>query len=184
MAKGDNSQALSGDIELDKVKQLQRRIDGNAKIIDKIVSKLVSDYCQQLDDYMAFIKGILDDTSNPPTDKELDDFIMNLSVLLYYTGEGQESLGIKEDIAKAIKMELYNETFDAASGTISDKTALAELATQNEYITHVAYSRAYKKIKLRAETGNEVLQSMKKIISRRTQEYSISGVDPARIGGR
>ena len=179
-----NSKALSADIDAGRVTQLQRRVDNNSKIIDDIVNKLVSDYCGYLDEYMAFIKKILDDTTNPPTDEELDDFVMNLSVLLYYTGEGQEALGVKEDVAKAIKMELYNETFDKASGTISDKTALAELATQNEYLTHVIYSRAYRKIKLRAEAGNEVLQSMKKIISRRVSAYGLSGVDPARIGGR
>lgn len=184
MARSTKDSALCQEIDMDAVRQLQRRVNNNAKIIDEIANKLVSSYCTQLDDYMAFIKGILDDTNNPPTDKELDDFVMNLSVLLYYAGEGQESLGIKEDVAKAVKMELYNETFDEAVGTVADKTAQAELATQNEYIVHVAYARAYKKIKLRAEAGNEVLQSMKKIISRRSQEYALTGVDPARIGGK
>ena len=183
MGKNDNATALGGEIDVNKVRQLQRRINTNSELIDSIVDRLVSGYCEQLDEYMKYIKNILADTNNPPTDRELDDFTLNIPVLLYFAGEGQESLGIKEDVAKAVKQELYNEVFDNATGTIADKTATAELATQNEYITHIAYNRAYKKIKLRCEAANETLQSVKKIISRRMQEYEVTRVSPARIGG-
>jgi hypothetical protein len=183
MAKG-NEIALSGEIEVGKVRQLQKRIDANSDIVESIVNRLVSEYCKPLDDYMDFIRDILNDHNNPPTDRELDDFTLNIPVLLYFTGEAQETLGIKEDVAKAVKQELYNEIYDKSTGTIADKTAAAELATQNEYIVHIAYQRAYKKIKLRMEAANETLQSIKKVISRRISEYDMSRVDPSRIGGR
>ncbi len=183
MAKG-NEVALSGDIEVGKVRQLQKRIDNNSDIVDSIVNRLVSEYCRSLDEYMQFIRNILNDTANPPTDRELDDFALNIPVLIYFTGEAQEALGIKEDVAKAVKQELYNEVYDKASGTIADKTAAAELATQNEYIAHIAYQRAYKKVKLRMEAANETLQSIKKIISRRMVEYEVARVDPGRVGGQ
>ncbi len=187
MANNDNDGAMSKDIEVGKVRALQKRIDANSDIINGIVDRLVQQYCQPLDDYIDFIRGILNDHNNPPTDRELDDFTLNLPVLLYFTGEGQEALGIKEDVAKAVKMELYNEAYEKANtgkATIADKTAAAELATQNEFITHIAYQRAYKKIKLRMELGNEILQSCKKVITRRCTEYEIARVDPARIGGQ
>ncbi len=175
--------ALSTEIEVGKVRQLQRKVEKNSDLINSIVNKLVSDYCQPLDDYISFIKEILDDPNHPPTDRELDDFTLNIPVLLYFTGEAQESLGVKEDVAKAIRQELYNEIFDKSEGTIADKTALAELATQNEYITYIAYQRAYRKIKLRMEAGYETLQSVKKVITRRGQEYELTKIDPGRIGG-
>ena len=65
--------------------------------------------------------------------------------------------------------------------SIADKTAKAELATQSEYITNMAYSRAYKKIKLRLDIGNELLQSIKKVISRRTSEYELGKIDGGRF---
>ena len=183
MAKS-NEVALSGEIKVGKIRLLQKRIDANSDIVDSIVNRLVSDYCKPLDEYMEFIRNILNDTANPPTDRELDDFTLNIPVLLYFTGEAQEALGIKEDVAKAVKQELYNEIYDKSTGTIADKTAVAELATQNEYIAHIAYQRAYKKVKLRMEAANEMLQSVKKVISRRISEYDMSKVDPSRIGGR
>lgn len=183
MAKG-NEIALSGEINVGKIRQLQKRIDANSDIVDSIVNRLVSDYCKPLDEYMEFIRNILNDTVNPPTDRELDDFVLNIPVLLYFTGEAQEALGVKEDVAKAIKQELYNEIYDKSTGTIADKTAAAELATQNEYIAHIAYQRAYKKVKLRMEAANETLQSIKKVISRRMVEYEVARVDSGRIGGQ
>jgi len=183
MAKISES-ALSGTIDAGKVRSLQKRIDENSDLLDSIVNRLVSEYCRSLDEYMQFIRNILNDTANPPTDRELDDFALNIPVLIYFTGEAQEALGIKEDVAKAVKQELYNEIYDKATGTIADKSAAAELATQNEYIAHIAYQRAYKKVKLRMEAANETLQSIKKIISRRMVEYEVARVDPGRVGGQ
>lgn len=184
MAKNDNNKALSADINDAEVRTLQYRIDKNSEILNSIVNRLVGNYCSQLDQYVNKIKNALQDERNPPTDYELDLWAMELPVLLYFTGEGQEALGIKEDVAKAVRMELYNETRTAASGTVADKDSTAEMATQNEFLTHVAYQRAYKKIKLRMELGAEILQSVKKVISRRMVEYELARVDPQRIGGR
>ena len=182
MARVNNQ--LTADVEVSPVRKIQRRVDTNSEIIDGIVDRLVSQYCAPLDDYMNRIREILADEANPPTDSELDNFALNIPVLLYFTGEAQEALGIREDVAKAIKQELYNEAYDKADGTIGDKTAVAELATQNEYIAHVAYQRAYKKVKLRMEAANEALQSVKKVISRRMVEYEVARVDMDRIKAR
>ena len=183
MAKG-NDVALSAKIDTKKIVVLQDRIDKNSELIDSIVNKLVADYCKSSDDYMDFIRTVLSDPKNPPTDVELDDFTLNLPVLIYFTGEAQESLGVKEDIAKAIKQELFNDMYTISAGTVADKTASAELATQSEYLAHIAYQRAYKKVKLRTEAASEMLQSVKKVISRRMSEYELSRVDAGRVGGR
>lgn len=176
-----NTQALSNEIDTKAVKNLQERIDKNSNLIDEIVNNLVQNYCKALDDYVEFIYNVLHDEEHPPSDLELDDFVMNLPVLLYFTGEGMESLGIKEDTSKAIRMEKYNEIYNELKGTIADKTAKAELHSQVEYITNMAYTRAYKKIKLRLELGNELLQSIKKVITRRTSEYDLGKVDQGRF---
>lgn len=177
-----NNNALAGEIKIEEAKKIQERINKNSNIIEGIVNKLVKEYCKDLDDYVKLIKEILDDKDNPPTDEELDDFTLNIPTLLYFTGEAQESLGIKEDIAKAIRLELYNNIYNEGNGTVADKTAKAELATQNEYIIHVAYHRAYLKIKLRMDLANELLQSVKKVISRRMVAYEVTKVDSGRIG--
>ena len=136
------SELLAEEIETKKIELLQDRINNNSKLINDLTNKLVADYCKQLDDYVRFIQSILQDNQHPPTAEELDDFVMNLPVLLYFCGEAQENLGIKQDVAKAVKQEKYNEVFATVKGTIDDKTSASELQVKTETIKHIIYSRA------------------------------------------
>jgi len=180
MAKIENT-ALSKKIDVLKVLEIRDKVNTNGITIDEIVNQLVADYCKTLDNYMHEIDAVLYSNDNPPTDTQLENFALNIPVLLYFTGEAQETLGIREDIAKAIKQELYNHEYDKAEGTIADKTAKAEIISENEALVHMIYQRAYKKVKLRAEAANEVLQSVKKVISRRISEKELSNIDSGRF---
>lgn len=178
------SELLANEIETKKIELLQDRINNNSKLINDLTNKLVSDYCKQLDNYVKFVQDLLQDDKHPPTAEELDDIVMNLPVLLYFCGEAQENLGIKTDVAKAVKLEKYNEIYNEVKGTIADKTAKSELAAQSETVTHIIYDRAYKIVKEKMNAAYELLSSCKKVISRRMSEYELGGVDSGRFKGR
>lgn len=155
-------------------------VDVDAGKIQEIVNSIIEPYCKDLDNYVEFIKSILKDGENPPTAQELDDFCMNLSVYIYYASGMQEQLGIKDDIAKALYKEMYHSSRDRLEkGTVADKDSLAELASQQEYLTSVCYKRAYSIVKAKVASAQEILSSVKKIISRRMSEYELT-----HIGGR
>ena len=176
------SELLANEIKQKEIELLQERVDNNSKLINDLTNKLVADYCKQLDKYVNFVKSLLEDNEHPPTAEELDDIVMNLPVLLYFCGEAQENLGIKTDVAKAIKQEKYNEIYkELQKGTISDKTSKAELAVQSEEITRIIYDRAYKIVKNKLEASYELLSSCKKVISRRMTEYELGRVDDGRF---
>lgn len=155
-------------------------VDVDAGKIQEIVNSIIEPYCKDLDNYVEFIKSILKDGENPPTAQELDDFCINLSVYIYYASGMQEQLGIKDDIAKALYKEMYHSSRDSLEkGTVADKDSLAELASQQEYLTSVCYKRAYSIVKAKVASAQEILSSVKKIISRRMSEYELT-----HIGGR
>lgn len=170
-----NTEQLLLNTDASKVQATEQRIEENAAKVDDIVQRLVADYAKALDHYMTRCTEIITDTQNPPTDEELDDMCMTLPCYLYFVSEGQEALGLREDVAKAVKMELYNNTYEKAVGTIADKTATAELASQHEFIVHSCYQRAYKQLKLRYEIGLELLNSIKKVIGRRQNALNLTG---------
>lgn len=158
---------------------IQERVETNASEIDKLAQKIIQPYCKDLDKYVLFIRDCLKDGENPPTDDELDDFCLNLSTYLYFAGGLCEQLGIRDDMGKAIYKETYHASRAALDkGTVADKDSVAALQSQQEYIVSSAYTRAYKTLKSKVENGQELLQSIKKVISRRCLERELT-----RIGG-
>lgn len=166
-------------LNMDKIKQLREDVEKNSEKLESIIQEIIEPYVRDLDEYMDFIDEILRDANNPPTAQELDDFCLNLSVVIYYASGMQEQLGIKDDIANAIYREMYHSARDTiTNGTIADKNSLAELASEQEYLTSVLYKRAYTTVKAKVANAQEVLSSIKKIISRRMSEAELT-----RIGG-
>ena len=163
------------DIKLEEIDRIKLQVEDNSKIIDTVVNDIIRPYSKDLDKYVSFIADCLKDGENPPTDEELDDFIMNLSTYIYFAGGMCEQLGIKDDISKAIYKEAYNTSrSNIEKGTVADKDSQAELRSQQEYLTNVAYNRAWKIMKAKVENAQELLSSCKKVITRRTNEYSLT----------
>ena len=177
MAK-ENYKALTENIDLASLTQLDDKIKSKSVDINGIVNKIVADYCKPLDDLMTNINELLNDAVRP-SDEELDAWSCKLAACLYFAGEGVETIGVKQDVAKAYKMEKYNNVYDNAEGTINDKSAIAELKSQEEYLIHSIYTRAYKKATQKLDSGYEMLSSIKKVISRRLGAFSLNVRDRA-----
>ena len=175
MAK-ENYKALTENIDLTKLTELDSKIKNKSVDINNIVNNIVKDYCKPLDDLMQSINSMLNDAVRP-SDEELDAWSCKLAACLYFAGEGVETIGVKQDVAKAYKMEKYNNAYDETDGTISDKTAYAELKSQEEYLVHIIYTRAYKKANQKLDAGNEMLSSIKKVISRRMGAFNLNVKD-------
>lgn len=157
------------------------RVEDNSEKIEKVVDELIQPYCEKLDTLITKFRNCLMDKENPVTEWELDDVCLKLPSHLYFMGEAQEKFGIKEDISKSLKMELYNEIHQRTKGTIADKQAASEAGTIEEDIVYRAYQRAYKRIKQKLEAAYELLSSIKKVMHRRMIETELANVDSGRF---
>ena len=157
------------------------RVEDKSAKVEKIVDELIQPYCDKLDILIGKFRDCLMDKENPVTEWELDDVCLKLPSYLYFMGEAQEKFGIKEDISKSVKMELYNQIHQRTRGTIADKQAASEAGTIEEDIVYRAYQRAYKRIKQKLEAAYELLSSIKKVISRRMGEQDLANVDSGRF---
>lgn len=162
-----------------EVTKVRTKVEDNSTLLNKVVNDIIHPYCKDLDKYIEFIKSILQDGNNPPTIDELEDFVLNLSTYIYFAGGMCEQLGIRDDIAKALYKEIYNiKRNELNSGTVADKDSVAELESQQEQLTSICFTRAYKIVKSKVENAQELLSSVKKVLSRRLAEMELS-----RIGG-
>lgn len=158
-----------------EIETIQNKVENHSNTVDGIVNAIIKPYSEDLDRYVSFIRDCLKDGERPPTDEELDDFCLNLSTLIYFSGGMCEYLGIRDDISKAVYKDIYHESRSKLEkGTVADKDSLAELASQKEALVNVCYTRAAKMMKAKVENAQELLGSCKKVLTRRMQEYNLT----------
>lgn len=158
----------------DIVEKIRLHVEDNSQLVDKIVLEIIEPYISDLDTYVSFVSECLKDGENPPSNSELEDFCMNLSAKIYWAGGGQELLGIRDDIADAVYKETFNGARDEHKGTVQDKNSKAELASQQEKLVSICYSRAYKMMKAKIESAKELHSSCKKVLTHRCEEMSLT----------
>lgn len=166
-------------IKLENIEPIKSNVEVDSQLMSEVVSNIIKPYISDLDEYVSQISKALRDTENPLTDSELDNICMTLSSLIYFAGGMCEYLGLRDDISKALYREIYHsKRAELESGTVADKNSLAELQSQNEQLTAICYSRAYKIVKSKVDAAQELLSSCKKVVSRRMSELELT-----RIGG-
>lgn len=151
---------------------LNKTIEENSKIIENIVYEITREYTQPLDSIMSVCRGIFH-SKEKITIEELEDLLTQLPTSLYFVNEGQEFVGLREDIAKMTKMEVYNEARKKAVGTVADKNTEAEIQSLNEALNQIIYQRAYKMIRNKVEMGQEMINSLKRVFDARMMDYQI-----------
>lgn len=161
-------------VDPETLKQALDDVNNNSEYVDEMVQELVSSCCSSLDEYIEYVKEMLNnDNANIPS-STLDDIVMTIPSLLYFVGTQQEKLGIRHDVAKSTRNILFNQLFTKSVGTVNAKKAEAEIQLFNEDMATIVYDRAYNSIKTKVEFATEILQSAKKIISRRMSESDIN----------
>lgn len=162
----------------DDIDNILNGTDENSVYVQSIVDNLVTECCASLDNYVDYVVNIMNNTDYPLTGIELDDIIMTIPAILYSVGTCQEKLGIKKDVSETTRKQMYNKIILETSGTATEKKSAAELKLFNEELVTVLYDRAYNIIKSKVAFATELLQSAKKVVSRRMAEAELSKVTP------
>lgn len=152
---------------------LNKTIQENSKIIEDIVYDITREYTVQLDNIMVICRQIFT-SGEKITNEELEDLLTQLPSALYFVNEGQEFIGLREDIAKITKTTNYNTIRAKATGTVADKNTTAELSVINEELNRIIYQRSYKMIKSKVEMGQEMINSLKRVYDARMNDLDIS----------
>ena len=151
---------------------LNQEISQNSKLIEDIAFNISKEFTQELDKVMGICKSIFQ-SKDKITNQEIEDLLAQLPSILYFVNEGQEAVGIKQDIAEMTRKTNYNIAREKANGTIADKNTTAEGQVINEAINEIIYQRAYKLIRAKIEMAQEMVNSLKRIFDARMMEYQI-----------
>lgn len=159
---------------MEEIRNILEVVEESATNIDDIVNKLVNTYCSELDEFMGLVKALFDDDSSKPSDDELEIIIMKLPTLLYFVSESIETLSIREEATKLIKLEKYSKAHNECNGKISEKNIFAELNTSEYTLAQLCYQKAARKIKAKLDAAYEQINSVKKILSKRLLDIQLT----------
>lgn len=167
--------------EKEKLNGIIATTEDNLSYYISISEKLVKEYTSDFDELMQDLKEDLVD--GEPTDAVIEKYVLELNNMLYFLGEKLEGVGIRDDLSRMASKEVFNNKYlesrekDAErknKTTVPELTAIAEDASKYEAILNSIYSRVYKQIKLKMDAGYDMVNTLRKVISRRMQEVSLS----------
>ena len=142
--------------------------------VEKLVKEAVDKCCLDLDNIVFDIRSAIMEDITIVTNETLHKMIADLATMLYASVSQLENLGIKEDVSKKLKNDVFSRVKQETEGTVANKEAAATLASQSEDVVLTVYSRAYKQAKSKIDAGYEVLNVIKKILTTRISELELS----------
>lgn len=156
-------------------KVVKNKIKPFAQTINNMVLSVVDDVTKDLD---LTVKAVEKDLlkREEMEIRLIEKYMLEIPMRLYSVSYAQEYTGIRNDVSKAVRQDVFNRARTEATGTINDKDAAAELASQFETVSQIVYDRAYKLIKAKMEYALELQTALKKVSSRRIAETNLTKV--------
>lgn len=173
-------------VDTERLDKLFRETNTNVQYFNTVCNSLVEEYSSSLDNLMKDLYTECIRDGNAPT-ATLERYYLELSNMMYFMGEKLEKLGIYADMSESAAKEVYSKAYlnnqvkdidKKNKTTVSELQAIANTASQYENVVGAIYSRAYKIVKYKVESGKDMMNTLRKIISHRMAEMDLNKFTP------
>lgn len=173
-------------VNTDSVQSLMDSTTENVKYFNDTALTTAREYTKPLDVLMSKLYKIVVNPQNIET-HTLENYYLELTNTLYFMGEKLEQLGVFGDMSKAAAKEVYNKAYldnqikDSErknKTTVAENQAVAEESSKYESVVNSIYDHAYKITKYKIDAAYEMVGTLRKIITHRIQEESLSMYQP------
>jgi len=170
-------------IDVAKVDKLLEETNINVKYFNNACNDVVRKYTEGLDTLMKdlYTDCIKDGDADLRT---LERYYLELSNVIYFMQEKLEQLGVYADMSSSASKEVYSKSYLAQSGvkdasgksksTVAELQAQANLDSQYESVVASIYERAYKIVKGKVTSGQDLMNCLRKIITSRNNEMQLN----------
>lgn len=156
-------------------------IENNAKQLNEIVTQLLGDSLDDLDNYIDSVRKVLA-AGNEILDTDLARIIEDIPVKLYGLIMLSAQIEMKKGIAKESAKYAQNDALVNATGTVADKSAKAENATAEDRLLMLAYNTASSIVTKKYEGAEAILESCKLIQRKKIAEIKLTGTVGSGVG--
>lgn len=166
----------------DKIEKIMSDCDEDIKYVEEISNKIVKEKTKDLDELMAIIQEDVVAVEEPSLEI-IEKYFLELTNALYFINARSESLGFYDDISKTNAKMAYNRAYSEnqvknstnnIKATVADNQLVAEKESLDETLVNIIYSRAYRIIKVKVESANEMVKTLSKLITARLNERQLN----------
>lgn len=180
-------------IDTEKVEALMKSTTENVEYFKNICDDIVKSYSESLDNLMKDLYVDCVKNSNPSVET-LESYYLELSNMIYFMVEKLEQLGVYADMSDSASKEVYSKSYIEQSmikdekgkskSTVAELQATATMNSQYESVVSSVYERAYKIVKGKVSSAQDMCGTLHKILSLRSNEMQLSMFGPqSRTGG-
>ena len=177
------NESFLNNLDTDRVSEVISQTESNTKYFNEMCSEIVHEYSEALDGLMSdiFVTCVKNNDASMET---LQSYYLELSNMIYFMNEKLEALGIKSDMATSAYKEVYARSTIRESKdkddkgkskiTVSELQAKAAIEAQYENVVASIYDHAYKVLKGKVASAQNMSDCLRRIIATRTEEIRIS----------
>ena len=168
--------------ESEKMNELIQETTDNVKYFNDTLLSVANGYTTGLDNLMRdlYIECIKDKNQSV---KVLEQYYLELSNMIYFMVDKLEQLSIYADMSKSLSKEVFSKSYldnlyrdGKTKPTVNELTALAEKDSQYQAVLSMIYDRASRIVKGKIDSGRDMMNTLRKIISHRMTEEAIISI--------
>jgi hypothetical protein len=181
------AETFLNNLDTEKIDALLSETTSNVTYFNNACAEVIKKYSESLDNLMSdlYIECIKDGNATVST---LNKYYLELSNMVYFMIDKLEQLGVYADMAKSASKEVYSKSYLSnqvkESGTGKNKTtvaelqAQAELSSQYESVVASIYDHAYKVVKGKLQSAQDMMNTLRKILTVKGTEMQLSSFGP------
>jgi hypothetical protein len=174
-------------LDTEKVGKLLNETTANVTYFNNACAEVIKKYSESLDNLMSdlYIECIKDGDATVNT---LNRYYLELSNMVYFMIDKLEQLGVYADMAKSASKEVYSKSYlsnqvkEAGTGknktTVAELQAQAELSSQYESVVASIYDHAYKVVKGKLQSAQDMMNTLRKVLTVKGTEMQLSSFGP------
>ena len=175
----ETNKAFMSTLDTETLKDKIATTEDGMSYFDGVIEQTVKKYTEKLDNIMKSIYVDVVDKEDTPIEI-IEKHFLKLTNAIYFLGSSLENIGVRDDVSEMLYKEVFNAEYLDQQNIERDKKltqatlqALADNKAKYENAINVIYARAYKIMKFKVDSANEMVRTLSKVLSRRMQENEL-----------
>lgn len=153
------------------IKQANKELTETYNQLKPIVESVVSKQSKEIDTIISKIKKNISDLTN----KELQDFMLQLSIETYYFSHIKDMSILKQECAVALMKESQANVFNETIGTQSVRNNQAIIDTLDKQAVNMLYNAVANNMKSKLDEAHRMVNVLSNVLISKNAEAKLKG---------